>query len=415
MFERVLLFDLASGAQVGHVPGLFLYSLALAAEDLGVTVRGAEKGMARLVELGFVRYDRDARVVWREAGAIDFLGQLRTPMQIRSWSKPWEAIPECTQKRAAAEWLFAMAREKGPAFSDEFARVLGRQPGSDSGSEFGSDSDSDSGSDSGSALTKTITKTKTKTKTTTKAAADPPPPEPAPTPSRPPGQLTTVRKLVAHLGDPLLAGKLNTAWACQPDLDIAVESFLGRIPPWVTDTSAWLVAQVRKLHDDPESLAAFRLDTIEIRARQAAAQEAERERQERQERQRVEEAERARQEAERRERAQREWNELAALHGLPGESAEAYTHRALAGHYAERYGPNGFATKAQVDRYAKVAGRPLAEALVEAESLGKVAVLAPTFVEGAASAQSKVPERAATVKGGSAPDETGHPAGLTGS
>jgi len=419
MFERVLLFDLASGAQVGQVPGLFLFSLALAAEDLGVTVRGTEKGMARLVETGFVRYDRTARVVWREAGAIDFLGQVRTPMQIRSWSKAWAAIPDCPLKRTAAERLFAMVREKGTAFAEECAKVFGVYSGSDSGSNPVSDSGSDSGSNQGSAFTLTLDPhphpepspepgspqgspskpSPTTTPEPTKAEAargesheeiqpesesgetrqeiheeDPPRAAPPPKP-RKTGELAAVRKLVAHLGDPMLASRLRDAWCGGADLDIAVELYLAQLADQtgLRSPGAWLLAQVRRLHDDPDALEAFREQADEIRAERVRTAEREADRQRREAEREEREREAERQATERRAALEAEWAELYAKNALPGEPRAAFAWRVQDAQHS--HDPRGFL----VLQYQSATGRTMREAHADAAARGLSTELPASF------------------------------------
>lgn len=368
MFERVLLFDLASGAQVGHVPGLYVYSLALAAEDLGVTVRGAEKGMARLVELGFVRYDREARVVWREAGAVDFLGQLRTPMQIRSWSKPWQAIPECAAKRTAAEWLFAMARDKGPTFADEFANVLGRKTGSDSGSDSESDLDSNLGSDSGSALTTTKTTTKTMTTTTTKAAAGS-----AAAEYQAPGRAGLPRELHDRLVrvHPTLPKKVRDRWGSRAHLAEAVERALEALEDMgdaVQSPVGIVLHELDNLADDPNALAEF----VTARAERLAEEQRKAERDERllAEREAAEAAKAVRKAAEAA-AEQAAWDDAFTRLHLPHElTLEMFKIRAKATPPGGRGGMNPTAAFLE-STYRKHTGRDLAESVAEAAICGK--------------------------------------------
>lgn len=395
-FVRLVLVDVVAGGQVTALPGLTVYSPGLAAEELQATTRGVEKALAELAAAGLILHDRARRVVWSVASAEASSNGLRNPAQVSGWNRYWTTIPSCQPKDTAREWLFRMLQEKGPQFSEAFAKFA--RPGVVTVPET---------------VPVTVPETVQGTALTSPDLTETLPhldPSPDPTSTRPPGQLTTVRKLVQHLGDPLLAGKLNAVWACQPDLDIAVEMFLGRVPAWVNDPSAWLVAQARKLHDDPDALKAFRERADEIRAERVRAAERETERQRREAEREEREREAERQAAERRAALEAEWAELYARNALPAEPPQAFVWRVQDAQHP--HDPRGFL----VLQYQSVTGRTMREAHADAAARGFSTEL-PASHPGrrAASATSKVPERATTVKGGSGADETTHPAGLTGS
>lgn len=382
-FVRLVLVDVVAGSQVTALPGLTIYSPGLAAEELQATSRGVEKALVELVQAGLIVHDRAHRVVWSVASAEANANGCRNPAQVSGWIRLWTAIPECAPKRAAREWLFRMLEDKGPQFSEAFAKFSG--------------SDAETVSET---VPETVSGTVMETALTRPAPVHVPVPAPPPDPhlqpdpsetpepaTRRPGELARVAELVAKFGDPGLVSILRNAWA-GPDLDVLVEQLVERAGerPGLKSPVGWIVSQVRKLRNDPEALAAW-TDTMA---------------KEREQRLRDEQAERDRKAAhDRKVEAHREgqaaWDrELAELHerlGLAGETPEAYEARARFGTLQRPFGGAIYA-----DRYRTATGRDVEDAIAEGLASGRVAVLPTTKVPRAPSADDDLWPRKARAK-----------------
>ncbi len=116
-----------TGPQSGAIPGLGVFSVALAAEDLRVSQRAIEKALEALLGAGLIdRWDARSRVLWMAESIED--GAPRSPANVLSWRSALAELPACEVKAAAIAFLFDYCDQRGPDFVDAMRIAGGAKP-----------------------------------------------------------------------------------------------------------------------------------------------------------------------------------------------------------------------------------------------------------------------------------------------
>lgn len=130
---------LLTGPQTGPIPGLFRAGRAVLADELGWEMEAFDEAFAEAFQLGLVKADWKAKVVWIP-NAIK-CNRPESANVIKSWRDEWDLIPECDLKREAYESLKSKLGAASEAYAKAFVETC-RKPSpkpSPKASHFSSD------------------------------------------------------------------------------------------------------------------------------------------------------------------------------------------------------------------------------------------------------------------------------------
>lgn len=113
---------LLTGPHTGVIPGLCSIGEAALAESLRWPLDAFRDAIAEAINLGLVKADWEARVLWiPNAIKYNLPGSINV---IRSWGKVWKEIPDCALKVEAYQRLKAFIDGMGDAFQDAFKDAI---------------------------------------------------------------------------------------------------------------------------------------------------------------------------------------------------------------------------------------------------------------------------------------------------
>lgn len=115
---------LITGPLSGGVPGLFRAGRAMLAEELRWPQEAFDKAFQEASDLGMVKADFDARVVWVPK-AITY-NKPESPNVVKFWGSEFDLIPECELKyealSAIKSFVLTLDESFGKAFAEAFER-----------------------------------------------------------------------------------------------------------------------------------------------------------------------------------------------------------------------------------------------------------------------------------------------------
>jgi hypothetical protein len=119
---QTLFIYLITGPHTTALPGLSGVGEAALAEALDWPVHALRKAMVELIELGMVKFDRAARVVW-VPNVIKY-NSPQSPNVVRGWRPAWDEIPECDLRREARQVLGQAVCAMGDGYAKAFGEAL---------------------------------------------------------------------------------------------------------------------------------------------------------------------------------------------------------------------------------------------------------------------------------------------------
>lgn len=119
--QRVGLY-LITGPCTTRVPGLVKIGRAALAEELGLTDEAARAALGELEDIGQIRADWKARLVWRPEAIL--LHPPSNPNMVLGWCWEWSQLPRCALLEEAREAFSRVLAMRGPDYVEAFERVL---------------------------------------------------------------------------------------------------------------------------------------------------------------------------------------------------------------------------------------------------------------------------------------------------
>lgn len=119
--QRVGLY-LITGPCTTRVPGLVKIGRAALAEELGLTDEATKAALQQLEDLGQIRADWKARLVWRPEAIL--LHPPSNPNMVLGWCWEWSQLPRCALLEEAREAFGRVLAMRGPDYVEAFDRVL---------------------------------------------------------------------------------------------------------------------------------------------------------------------------------------------------------------------------------------------------------------------------------------------------
>jgi hypothetical protein len=104
------------------IPGLYRSGAASMAEELGWSLEAFKGALNELQQLGLVKTDLNARVIFIP-NAIKY-NKPQSPNVIKSWSSHLEEIPECVLKNEALFWFKGFIDGMGEGFAKAFQDIF---------------------------------------------------------------------------------------------------------------------------------------------------------------------------------------------------------------------------------------------------------------------------------------------------
>jgi hypothetical protein len=120
---RDLWHYLLSGPPTDVIPGLFVFSIAEAAEYFRWPVKGTRECFDEILGRGMARYDEQTRLVWLPKAMKD-RNLPASPNVVRSWRRAWGELPDCSLKREAQASIQASLEGIGKAFGEGFLKAF---------------------------------------------------------------------------------------------------------------------------------------------------------------------------------------------------------------------------------------------------------------------------------------------------
>lgn len=119
--QRVGLY-LITGPCTTRVPGLLKIGRAALAEELGLTDEAARAALGELEDIGQIRADWKARLVWRPEAIL--LHPPSNPNMVLGWCWEWSQLPRCALLEEAREAFARVLAMRGADYVEAFERVL---------------------------------------------------------------------------------------------------------------------------------------------------------------------------------------------------------------------------------------------------------------------------------------------------
>lgn len=129
---QTLWLYLLCGPRTTTFPGLVVAREEVIASDLSWSVEGFRKAFQEVFAKGLAKADWKGGVVVLRKALFDSLGEPRdtsrpaNPNVLKSWSRTWEMVPECSLKDEYLHTLKAFAKALGKAFEKAFEEGFGK-------------------------------------------------------------------------------------------------------------------------------------------------------------------------------------------------------------------------------------------------------------------------------------------------
>lgn len=121
---QALFIYLLTNPHTTSIPGLYRAGAGAMAEELAWSLVGFNRALKEIVDLGLVKADLKARVMFIP-NAIKY-NKPQSPNVVRSWSVHWDEIPECSLKNEAYCTLQSFIKGLGKAFVQAFDEVISK-------------------------------------------------------------------------------------------------------------------------------------------------------------------------------------------------------------------------------------------------------------------------------------------------
>lgn len=121
---QTLWFYALTNPATGPIPGLYVFSLGDAAERFHWPLKATRAAFAEILAQGMAHYDAPTRVVWLPNAIRS--NPPASPNVVRSWKRPWEALPRSELKQSAEVVIRSSVKGIGKGFGQAIDEAFGK-------------------------------------------------------------------------------------------------------------------------------------------------------------------------------------------------------------------------------------------------------------------------------------------------